>query len=256
MATATATPGGGGGNGIIVVTGASKGIGAGTAQLFGKLGWTVFVHYGGDRRGAEAVAADVTRSGGKAHVIGAELSTEKGCIELFDGVRALTDRVDVLVNNAGVSPGQLFGVREGAWKLYEYVYSTNTFSVAKLSALFLPLLERSDNASIINMTSVAMRCGTGSGDAYAGTKGAIDAMTRFHAAELGPKVRVNSICPGYIETPIQRYTTEERKALCMAITPVKRLGCPEDIAQGVQFLVENKYVTGQSLGIDGGLWMR
>lgn len=155
---------------VIVVTGASKGIGAGVARLFGTLGWTVFVHYGGDRRGAEAVAKDVESAGGKAHVIGAELSTERGCQELIEGVSAKTEKVDVLVNNAAVSPGQPLGVREGSWKMHEWVYATNTFSMVKLTSLFIPMLERSDNASVCNMTSIVVRNGSGSGDVYAGSK--------------------------------------------------------------------------------------
>lgn len=240
---------------MIVITGASTGIGSETAGLLAE-GNNIFIHYNTSREAAEQTAAEVQERGGTAHLIQADLSSEAGCDALYSEVSVMTNRVDVLVNNAG-GLVQRQSIADLEWSLIDRVFALNTFSSMLLSSLFLPLLERATDPCIINVTSIAARHGAPTATIYGAAKGAIDSFTRGAAAELAPKIRVNAVAPGVIDTPFhERYSTPQRMEGFREKTPLKRNGKAIHVARAIQFLVENDFITGETIDINGGLFMR
>jgi len=240
---------------IILITGASTGIGAETARHLAP-GKEIFVHYNASEEPARQVAADITDLGGKAHLIPADLTTETGCRELINAVSEKTDKLDVLVNNAGGLIRRR-SVRDCEWSLMQEVFALNTFSTMMMTSLCISLLEKGENPSIINMTSVAIRHGAPTATPYGAAKGAIDVFTRGAAKELAPKIRVNAVAPGVILTPFHnKVTTPEQLELWQENTPLKRHGEALHIAGAIRFLIENDFITGETIDINGGLFMR
>jgi len=240
---------------IIVISGASTGIGAETAHLLAE-GNQIFIHYNASRERAEQTATEVQERGGTAHLVQADLFGEAGCDALYSAVSVMTNRIDVLVNNAGgLVERQSIGQLE--WDLLERVFSLNTFSTMLLTSLFVPLLQKGTNPCIVNISSVAARHGSPTATAYGAAKGAIDSFTRGAAAELAPDIRVNAVAPGVIETPFhERYSTPERMKQFRANTPLKRNGRTVDVAKAIAFLIDNEFITGETIDVNGGLFMR
>ncbi len=240
---------------IIVISGASTGIGAETARMLAE-GNRIFIHYNASREAAEQTASEVQERGGTAHLIQADLFSEAGCDALYSEVSVMTNRIDVLVNNAGglVQRQEIRGIE---WNLMQRVFSLNTFSTILLTSLFVPLLEKGTNPCIVNVTSIAARHGAPTATLYGAAKGAIDSFTRGAAAELAPTIRVNAVAPGEIETPFhERYSTPARMEQFRNNTPLKRNGQAEDVARAIQFLIENNFITGETIDVNGGLFMR
>jgi 3-oxoacyl-[acyl-carrier protein] reductase len=239
----------------IVVTGGSTGIGAETCRVLAS-GNEIFVHYFSSKGPAEQVAADVEKAGGKAHLIQADLTTSEGCEKIVNEVKARADHIDVLVNNAG---GLIHRqpVPELEWDFMIETFALNTFSAMKMTMLCVPLLKKGTDPVVVNMTSIAMRHGAPSATIYGASKGAIDSFTRGAAKELAPEIRVNAVAPGVIETPFhEKVSTPERMEAFKENTPLKRNGVANHIATAVKFLVDNDFTTGETLDINGGLFMR
>ena len=240
---------------IMVITGASTGIGAETARLLAE-GNRIFIHYNASREAAEQTASEVQERGGTAHLVQADLAGEAGCDALYSEVSVMTNRIDVLVNNAG-GLVQRQGIRELEWSLMERVFALNTFSTMLLSSLFVPLLEKGTDPCIVNTTSIAARHGAPTATLYGAAKGAIDSFTRGSAAELAPAIRVNAVAPGVIDTPFhERYSTPERMEEFRKNTPLKRNGQAADVARAIRFIIENNFITGETIDVNGGLFMR
>ena len=239
----------------ILITGASTGIGAETARVLAN-GNTVFVHYNASGQAAEKVAADVNQAGGEAIVLQADLSAETGCRSLVEGVAAKTDKLDVLVNNAGGLIKRQ-GVEAYEWRLMEDIFALNTFSTMMVTSLCIPLLQKGDDASIINLTSVAMRHGAPTATIYGASKAALDSFTRGIAKELAPTIRVNAVSPGVIITPFHdKVSTPEQIEAWREANPLQKNGNPGHIAEAIRFLVDNDFINGETIDINGGLFMR
>ena len=237
----------------ILITGASTGIGAVIAQRLAK-GNTLILHH--NRSPIESVAKEVWELGGVVHTSQADLMQEAGCHALMRDVTSATDHLDVLVNNAG-SLLERHTVENLTWSLMERIFSLNTYSAILLTQLCVPLLRRGNLPSIVNMTSIAMRHGAPTATAYGAAKGALDSFTRGAARELAPEIRVNAIAPGVILTPFHdRYSTEEKLAAIASDTPVGFNGESDHIAQAVELLIENSFITGETIDVNGGLFMR
>ena len=240
---------------VILVTGAGTGIGAATAVHLAA-GNDVILHYNASAAEVEKVAAAVRERGGRAHTVRADLSHENGCRELAGYVHGEFDRLDVLVNNAG-SMVRRQSARELEWELMEHTFALNVFSVMKLSSMLVPMLERAENSCIVNVTSIAMRHGAPTATIYGASKAAVDSFTRGIARELAPAIRVNAVAPGVIETPFhERFSTPERLEEMRQTTPLQRNGAPECIARTIGFLIDNEFVTGETVDVNGGLFMR
>lgn len=239
----------------ILITGASTGIGAETARVLAD-GNTIFVHYNASQKPAEKVAAEVNDAGGTAIVIQADLSKEEGCRALFQAVSTHTDKLDVLVNNAGGLIKRQ-GVKAYEWHLMEDIFALNTFSAMMVTSLCIPLLEKGAAPSIINLTSVAMRHGGPTATIYAASKAALDSFTRGIAKELAPTIRVNAIAPGVILTPFHdNVSTPEQIEAWREGNPLQKNGDPIHIAETIRFLIDNDFINGETIDVNGGLLMR
>lgn len=239
----------------ILITGASTGIGAETARVLAD-GNTIFVHYNASKEPAEEVEAEVNDAGGTAIVIQADLSAEEGCRTLVQAVSANTNKLDVLINNAGGLIKRQ-GVQAYEWRLMENIFALNTFSAMMVTSLCIPLLEKGEDPSIINLTSVAMRHGAPTATIYGASKAALDSFTRGIAKELAPTIRVNAVSPGVILTPFHdKVSTPEQLEAWREGNPLQKHGDPNHIAETIRFLVNNDFINGETVDINGGLFMR
>ncbi len=239
----------------ILITGASTGIGAETARLLSN-GNEIFIHYYSSEAAAQKVADEVEAGGGRAHPVQADLATEAGCRDLVQAVMLQTDTLDVLVNNAGAMIERK-NVNEISWDLMQKIFALNTFSTMMMTTLCLPLLERGEDPNIINLTSVAIRHGAPTATLYGAAKAAIDSFTRGIAKELAPAIRVNAVAPGVILTPFHdEVTSAEQLETFRKNNPLQKNGEPMHIAKAIHFVIDNDFINGETLDINGGIFMR
>ena len=241
---------------VAIVTGASKGIGAGIAIALADAGARIAVNYSSDRKGAERVAQSVIDNGGKAIAVGADVSKAADVARLFKEVDSAFGRLDVLVNNAAVFRfGAFSEITEESFHLH---YNINVLgSILTVQEAIKRF--GADGGSIINLSSVVGSNPVAGALLYATTKGAIEALTRGLALELAPhKIRVNAIAPGHTETEgnIAAGTFEGGAGVALAQkTPLGRLGRVTDIAPLAVFLAsdESSWITGEVIRAAGGL---
>src|SRR5215471_16291142 len=240
---------------VAVVTGASKGIGAGIAKALGAEGASVVVNYSSSKAEGEKVAKNIASDGGKAIALQANVAKAAEIDRLFAESKKAFGRLDVLVNNAGIYE----------FAPLETLTEENFHKQFNLNVLGLLLASQAaakqfdgNGGSIINISSIVSTLAVPGGAVYSGTKGAVDAITRSLAAELGPrKIRVNSIRPGMVETEGTHsggiMESDMRKQV-EAQTPLGRIGQPGDIAGAAVFLAsdESSWVTGETFVISGG----
>jgi len=237
-----------------VVTGASKGIGAGIAKAFGKEGANVVVNYARDKEDAEKVAAAIEKAGGKAITVQADVSRQADVDRLFEVTKKTFGTVDVLVNNAGVY--EFAPIDQVTEASYRRMFDLNVLGTVLSTQAALKSMNGS--GSIINVSSVAALTPIPTGSLYSATKGAVDVITRRLAEELGPrKIRVNSLAPGLVETEGTRAagTSEGNfKETIVARTPLGRVGAVDDIAKVAVFLAsdDSGWITGEVLPVGGG----
>lgn len=240
---------------VAVVTGASKGIGAGIAEQFGAEGAAVIVNYASGKSGAEAVVQRITAKEGRALAVQADLANEDDVRRLFAEAKKAFGKLDILVNNAGIYE---FAPLEAITAEHFHKHFNLNVLGLLLAAQEAVKLMGPDGGSIINISSVVATMAVPQASVYSATKGAVDALTRSLAAELGPrKIRVNAINPGLIETEGTHSSgitkSDFRKDIEMH-TPLGRIGKPDDIAPAAVFLAspESSWITGETLTISGG----
>jgi len=243
-------------NKVAIVTGASKGIGAGIATALADEGARVCVNYSSDRGGAERVAQAITRNGGEAITVGADVSKAADVARLFKEVDSAFGRLDTLVNNAGVFRfGAVAEITEQSFSLH---YDVNVLGVILTGQEAIKRFGP-DGGSIINLSSIVGSHPVPGALLYASTKGAIETLTRGLALELAPrKIRVNAIAPGHTETEgnVTAGTFEGGAGAALAgKTPLGRLGRVTDIAPLAVFLAsdESAWITGEVIRAAGGL---
>ena len=248
-------------NKVVLITGASTGIGAAAAIAFGKNGAKVAVHYNKSKSEAEKVAAQVEKAGGKALLVGGDVTQSAVCREIVDKTVAGYGRIDVLINNAGglVQRAPIETITD---QLFDQVVNLNVRSaMVCASAAAQHMRKQGSGGSIINVTSVAARHGGGPGASlYAGSKGFVSTITHGLAKELvKDKIRVNAVAPGVITTPFHdRYSTPQMLEGFKATIPMNRLGTPDECAGAFLFLASEQlsgYMTGQILEVNGGQYM-
>jgi len=241
---------------VAVVTGASKGIGAGIAKALGAAGASVVVNYASDKQGAEKAVADIKAKGGKAVAVQGDVSKTEDVKHLFQETAKTFGKLDVLVNNAGVykfAPLEQITAEE-----YQRQFNTNVLGLL-LATQEAANLFGDEGGSVINIGSTASQVTPATTAVYTATKGAVDAVTHVLAKELGPrKIRVNSINPGMVETEgthtIGVIGSDFQKHF-EAQTPLGRIAQPEDIAPIAVFLAsaDSGWLTGETLLASGGL---
>jgi 3-oxoacyl-[acyl-carrier protein] reductase len=241
---------------VAIVTGASKGIGAAIAKHLAAEGAAVVVNYASSKSGADKVVAAIAGAGGKALAIQADAARRTDIDRLFGETKKAFGRLDILVNNAGIyefSP--LEGITE---EHFHKQFNLNVLGLILASQAAAKLFD-SAGGSIINISSVVSTLAFPNAAVYSGTKGAVDAITRSLATELGPRgIRVNAIRPGMVETEGTHAAGIEESDMqkqVRAQTPLGRLGQPDDIAGAAVFLAsaDSSWLTGETLIISGGL---
>ncbi len=238
---------------ISVVTGASKGIGAGIAQALAAAGSTVVVNYASSRSSADAVVAAIAAGGGTALAVQADMSKAADIVRLFDTVKTRFGGLDILVNNAGVAVFQMIEdlTEEAFHKQFDLNVLGYLLAVREASKLF------GESGSIINISSILSTDPYLASSVYSATKGAVDTLTFALARELGGRgIRVNSILPGHTNTPgTDGNFVGELGEKLIAGTPLGRFGEPEDIAPLAVFLAseDSHWITGESIRASGGV---
>jgi 3-oxoacyl-[acyl-carrier protein] reductase len=241
---------------VAIVTGASKGIGAEIAKQLAGAGASVVVNYSSSKTGAAAVVNDISRQGGRAVAVQGDVSKQSDIDRLFAETKKHFGRLDVLVNNAGIyefSP--LENITE---EHFHKQFNLNVLGLILVSQAAVKQFG-SDGGSIVNISSVVSNMAFPNASVYSGTKGAVDAITRSLAAELGPrKIRVNAINPGMVETEgvhTAGIAESDMRKQVEAQTPLGRIGQPIDIAGAAVFLASNHsaWITGETFRISGGL---
>lgn len=239
----------------IVITGANGGIGRAVAETLAE-GNTMVLHGFGDAGSLAAVADAVCERGGTAEVVLADLSRQSGCLEVVDCVERSFSSVDVLINNAG-SPIELRSLSALDRQFLEHTFAVNVFHVVELTRLLMDRLRDGTNPCVVNTSSVAIRWGAPGIIAYTAAKGAVDSLTRALANELSPHVRVNAVAPGVIDSGLhEKLGNQSQVKTMVAKTPLGRTGLPEEVAAAVRFLIDNTFVTGETIDVNGGVTMR
>lgn len=238
---------------IAVVTGASKGIGAGIAIALGKAGATVVVNYASSKKYADDVVNEIELQGGKAIALQADMSKSADVKQLFDNVNSEFGKVDILVNNAGVAVFETIdNVTEEA---FHKQFDLNVLGYLLATQQAVKYMK--DGGSIVNISSILSTDPAVASSIYSATKGAVDTITFALARELGPrKIRVNAILPGHTNTPGTNGNFDGALGeKLIAGTPLGRFGEPEDVAPLAVFLASEDahWVTGESIRASGGV---
>jgi 3-oxoacyl-[acyl-carrier protein] reductase len=241
---------------VAVVTGASKGIGAGIAKEFAAEGTSVVVNYASAKEDADRVVDEITKAGGKAIAIQGNVAKKAEVERLFAAAEKAFGKIDVLVNNAGVY--EFVPLEEVSEQQFHRLFDVNVLGMLLATQEALKHFN-SDGGSIVNIGSLASSLTPPTAVVYNATKGAVDAITRTLAKELGPKkIRVNSINPGMVVTEgavAGGYTEGDMRKTFESQTPLGRIGQTDDIAPAAVFFAsdDSAWITRETLVIAGGL---
>jgi len=240
---------------VALVTGASRGIGAAIAKDLAAAGATVVVNYASSPSAADAVVAAITAAGGKAWAYQANVADEEQVEALVKAVQEREGRLDVLVNNAGITrDGLLMRMKSADW---QSVIDLNLTGVFLCTRAVSRSMLKARSGRIINITSVVGLMGNPGQANYSAAKAGVIGLTRSSAAEFASRgVTVNAVAPGFIESDM---TAELDKEPILKAIPLGRMGQPSEVASAVRFLAGDPaaaYMTGQVLQVDGGMVMR
>ena len=236
-----------------VITGSSRGIGKEIAVAFAKKGYNVVINSRNSRGEGKMVADKCASLGARSIYVCADISTEEGAKKLIEAAVGVFGQIDVLVNNAGVTQKKLFV--DCTEKDVETVLYGNIASCVFPSIEAIKVM-KDYGGSIVNISSMQAKTKSSSEALYGASKAAINGLTRALAAEYGPSgIRVNSVCPGFVETDMTKNYSDEEKEDFRDMTPLGRLGSVKDVAGLVVFLASDKasFITGECIGVDGGV---
>lgn len=240
---------------VAVVTGASKGIGASIALHLAAEGASVVVNYASSKEGAEKIVSQIKAKGGKAIAVQASVAKPADVQRLFAETIKTYDKVDILINNAGVY--DFVPLESVTPEHYHKMFDTNVLGLILTTQEAVKRFG-TRGGSIINISSVASTSAPATASVYSATKGAVDSITRSLAKELGPKgIRVNSINPGMVETEgvhAAGFAESDFRKQIEAQTPVGRIGQPEDVAPLAIFLSSKDaaWISGEMFYVSGG----
>lgn len=245
---------------VALITGASAGVGAATAKRLAARGCAVAINFSRSREAGAAVAAACEALGGRTLLAQGDVAQDADCRRVVAETLAAFGRLDYLVNNAGttkfVNHRDLDGLSA---EDFQQVYAVNTIGPYQMTRAAAPHLRQAGNAAIVNVSSIAGVYGTGSSIAYVASKAALNGMTLSLARVLGPEIRVNAVCPGFIEGEWLRNgmgdkAYEAARENWLRMTPLGRTNTAEDIAASIVFfLTDAPNITGETLLIDSGM---
>jgi 3-oxoacyl-[acyl-carrier protein] reductase len=241
---------------VAVVTGASKGIGAGIAKALADEGAAVVVNYSSSKQGADRVVADISGRGGKAIAVQGDVSKQADIERLFSEAKKAFGRIDILINNAGFY--EFAPLEEVTEDLFHRHFNLNILGLLLTTKEAVKHMGP-EGGSIINIGSIASTLRPPNSTLYTASKAGVDAITGVLAKELGPrKIRVNSISPGMIETEGAHaggFVGSDFQKMVETQAPLGRVGQPDDIAPTAVYLAsaDSKYMTGETLLVSGGL---
>jgi 3-oxoacyl-[acyl-carrier protein] reductase len=241
---------------VALVTGASKGIGAGIAKGLAAAGAAVVVNYSSDETGAKATAQAINDAGGRATAVQGNMARTDDVKRVFKAVQEVYGHLDILVNNAGVYA--FHAIEDATETEFHRQFNTNVLAPILTTQEALKYFPPS-GGSVINLSSVVSENGVPQAAIYAASKGAVDTLTGVLAKELGPRnIRVNTVAPGVTDTEGVRSAGiigSPFETAAVQNTPLGRVGTPEDIAPLVVFLAsdDSAWITGERIGVSGGL---
>ena len=235
---------------VALVTGASRGIGKACALELAKAGYDVVINYAGNEEAANATVKEIEKHGVKAKAVKFDVSNKEEVDKSLTSIIEEFERIDVLINNAGITRDGLF-IRMNA-EAWEAVINTNLNSAYYVTNPVSKVMIKQRTGCIINMASIAGVYGNAGQANYSAAKAGMIGFTKALAKELASRgIRVNAIAPGFIQTDMTKDLNTEK---IVEAIPLKALGTVEDIAKTVRFLaVDGTYITGQVIGVDGGL---
>jgi 3-oxoacyl-[acyl-carrier protein] reductase len=240
---------------VALVTGSSRGLGRAMALKLAADGFDVAVHYGRNEAEAQKVAAEISALGRRAEVFGADLSVPTNAGKLVEDVIARFGRLDVLVNNAGLTrDGLAIRMKDEDW---DAVISTNLSSAFAACRAAIKHMMRARSGRIINIASVVGLMGNPGQANYVASKAGLIGLTKALAKEYGGRgITVNAVAPGFIASDMTAALPDNVQKGYLGSIPLGRFGAPEDVAAVVAFLASGAagYVTGQTIGVDGGLY--
>ena len=241
---------------VVVVTGASRGLGRAIAEEVARGGAKVVVNYSRSQEPAEELVNEISESGGEAIAVQADVSDAEQAQKLIDQAIEEYGRIDVLVNNAGINIDRT--LKKLSVDDWDKVIQVDLNSAFYTVHAVLPHMTEQGGGKIINMSSFVGEAGNIGQANYSAAKAGLLGFTKTAAKELARiGITVNAICPGFIETDMVASIPEDARDKLLKTVPLGRFGQPEEIARAVCYLVEDgDYITGQSLDINGGVYIR
>lgn len=240
-------------NKVVLVTGGSKGIGAAIVKYLSENSYQVILNYNKSEESATEIKKELKEKNVSIDIIKADVSNKEEVDNMVNEIIKKYHRIDVLINNAGISQEKLFldTTRED----WGNMINVNLNSVYNCTKAVLPNMLERKSGSIINISSIWGVTGASCEVAYSTTKAAINGFTKALAKEMGlSNIRINSIAPGIIDTDMNKNLNEQELNEIKEQIPLNKIGKPKDIAKCVQWLIEDEYTTGQVININGG-WL-
>lgn len=236
---------------LAIVTGASKGIGREIAKTLAKNKIKVIANYNNSEKEAKELKEELKKEGIEIDIVKADVSTREGTSQLAKYVLEKYKKIDILINNAGISEYKLF--TDATDEDWQRVINTNLYSAFAMSQEVIPSMVHKKEGLIINISSAWGVVGGALEVIYSVSKAGMDGLTKALAKELGPSnIRVNSIAPGMINTKMNSNLNDEEIENLKEETPLGKIGEPKDIAKCIKWLIEDEFTTGQIISINGG----
>ena len=237
---------------VVVVTGASRGIGRNIAYNLAVNGYRVIANYNNSEQEAQQLKEQLEEKGIEIDLFKANIAKRSEVIKLIEFAIEKYKRIDVLINNAGIAQEKLF--TDITDEDFDKMMKINLYSAFYTTQEAVRYMLREHNGCIINISSIYALTGGSCEVHYSMAKAGLDGMTKSLARELGPSnIRVNSIAPGAIDTDMNSYLTDDDWKEIIKETPLQKIGYPIDITRCVKWLIEDEFTTGQVISPNGGL---